>query len=126
MEITSYRHEYNPDFIKEISIKFLNRSDHNILNGSVIFYRDINDFEVVLSANVPRTNGRSRSVFETKTNGCQLLSGDFMKSPNLLTIIWNKVKNMNAKFPTKCPVKRVNRIKYVVFFSNYFAINFLG
>lgn len=108
IDILSYDHDFSSKVYTNITVKLVNHNGRRTINGSTIFRRNVEDFDVSLKLiSVPRKNEKSYSLMDVTLNGCSAKNGAPQKSFNLVNVILQGIQSCGYNAFGRCPNLKV-------------------
>ncbi|KAI8126759.1 hypothetical protein CVS40_3498 [Lucilia cuprina] len=128
LNFESFSQEYNPDLVEFINFRLINYTNKiKALNGSIMYKKDLNQFDVTFILTAPKLNGQPWTVLNVTVNGCEYLvksrGNNIKKFPYFFL---SELRVSNPDFPKNCPIEKGKEIPVRNFYirSEKISMNF--
>lgn len=113
MDFETYCQEYNPEVFKFIHLNIINSTKHKVFNGSLMLNKDLEGFDILILITSPFKNGKSWTLLNYSTKACDFMEKANSRSKIFPYIFLADLYATNPDFPKKCPLKKVNFLKFI-------------
>ncbi|XP_005180807.1 uncharacterized protein LOC101897040 [Musca domestica] len=100
------KYEINPKYVKSIDLKLIPYRQHNAINGSAFFGRDVHDIRVVHWVTSTRSDGRIWKVYNVTLNFCDILENKYNKLIVVTEAVVRRIIEAIPQLPQHCPFKK--------------------
>ncbi|XP_005190005.1 uncharacterized protein LOC101897829 [Musca domestica] len=118
MDFKKLTTKYNPELMKNVSLKLIKFNKHNAINGSFTFAENIRDFQFINQVDSRKRNGKRWLVYNVTINGCQILENTLGKSNPIFDVLMNEVRKSIKNLPRRCPLKKDTEISLLNLYYN--------
>lgn len=107
MDFDSLNYEFNPRFVKSMNFKLIPYDQHNAVNGSIFFRRNINSMRIIHWVTTVKANGEIWTIYNVTVNGCDIIADQYAKQNTITEAVIKKIREKVPQLPRKCPFTKV-------------------